>query len=114
MKYSISTLKTAIKHPRKAARAIDRYYHKNILNGDYNLRGVNLLDQDWDNLISHCTRMRDRINSEVHSLIDVQQMDLPSEDIDYSLEYTIREGIIKFIDWYEENQEWYDPLVRKS
>jgi len=26
----------------------------------------------------------------------------------------IRDGVSKFIDWYRENQEWYDPLVRSS
>jgi UDP-glucose 4-epimerase len=36
------------------------------------------------------------------------------ELIDYSPEYTIREGVKKFVDWYRENQEWYEPLVRKS
>ncbi|MDL5363419.1 SDR family NAD(P)-dependent oxidoreductase [Halalkalicoccus sp. NIPERK01] len=27
---------------------------------------------------------------------------------------TIREGVSQFIDWYCANEEWYDPLVRKS
>jgi len=26
----------------------------------------------------------------------------------------IREGVRQFIDWYRENQDWYDPLVRNS
>jgi UDP-glucose 4-epimerase len=26
----------------------------------------------------------------------------------------IREGVSKFIDWYRENQDWYDSLVRQS
>ncbi|MBZ6496471.1 GDP-mannose 4,6-dehydratase [Natrinema longum] len=26
----------------------------------------------------------------------------------------IRQGVSKFIDWYRENREWYDPLVRSS
>lgn len=26
----------------------------------------------------------------------------------------IRTGVSKFIDWYRTNQEWYDPLVRRS
>ncbi len=34
------------------------------------------------------------------------------ELIDYNPEYTIREGVKKFVDWYKENQEWYEPLVR--
>jgi UDP-glucose 4-epimerase len=32
----------------------------------------------------------------------------------YSPEHTIREGVRKFVDWYRENLEWYEPLVRKS
>ena len=34
------------------------------------------------------------------------------ELIDYNPEYTIREGVRKFVDWYKANQEWYEPLVR--
>jgi len=26
----------------------------------------------------------------------------------------IRDGVNQFIDWYRENEEWYDPLVRQS
>lgn len=26
----------------------------------------------------------------------------------------IREGVEQFIDWYRENEDWYDPLVRQS
>jgi len=32
--------------------------------------------------------------------------------IDYKPTYTIQEGVSKFIDWYHENQEWYEPLIR--
>jgi UDP-glucose 4-epimerase len=34
------------------------------------------------------------------------------ELIDYNPEYTIREGVRKFVHWYDANQEWYEPLVR--
>jgi UDP-glucose 4-epimerase len=27
---------------------------------------------------------------------------------------SIREGVSQFIDWYHANEDWYDPLVRKS
>jgi len=46
-----------------------------------------------------------------HTHADVSKAD---ELIGYSPEYTIREGVKKFVDWYRENQEWYEPLVRKS
>ncbi|MFC7026472.1 NAD-dependent epimerase/dehydratase family protein [Halomicroarcula sp. GCM10025324] len=32
----------------------------------------------------------------------------------YEAGHTIREGVSKFIDWYEANREWYEPLVRRS
>ena len=32
----------------------------------------------------------------------------------YSPDHTIREGVEKFIAWYRENRDWYEPLVRSS
>jgi UDP-glucose 4-epimerase len=32
----------------------------------------------------------------------------------YDPEYTIREGVAAFIDWYRANRDWYEPLVRAS
>jgi UDP-glucose 4-epimerase len=32
----------------------------------------------------------------------------------YEPTYTIREGVSAFVDWYRENREWYEPLVRAS
>jgi UDP-glucose 4-epimerase len=32
----------------------------------------------------------------------------------YEPEYTIRSGVAAFIEWYRENQEWYEPLVLSS
>lgn len=37
-----------------------------------------------------------------------------AELLDYEPTVDIRQGISEFIDWYRENQEWYDPLVRTS
>lgn len=34
-----------------------------------------------------------------------------SELIDYEATTTIREGVNKFINWYEGNRDWYEPLV---
>jgi UDP-glucose 4-epimerase len=34
--------------------------------------------------------------------------------IDYEPSTDIRAGVSKFIDWYEANREWYEPLVRNS
>jgi UDP-glucose 4-epimerase len=36
------------------------------------------------------------------------------ELLGYDPEYTIREGVTKFITWYRVNREWYEPLVRAS
>ncbi len=32
----------------------------------------------------------------------------------YDPDHTIREGVAKFIEWYERNREWYEPLVLAS
>jgi len=36
------------------------------------------------------------------------------ELIGYEPTTTIGEGARKFVDWYRENEDWYDPLVRRS
>ena len=34
--------------------------------------------------------------------------------LDYDPDYTIREGVATFVEWYRANREWYEPLVRSS
>jgi UDP-glucose 4-epimerase len=36
------------------------------------------------------------------------------ELLDYEPTRTIREGVAEFVEWYRENREWYEPLVRAS
>ena len=36
------------------------------------------------------------------------------ELLDYEPEHTIREGVGTFVEWYQRNREWYEPLVRNS
>jgi len=36
------------------------------------------------------------------------------ELLKYTPEHTIREGVKKFIEWYRQNREWYEPLVFAS
>jgi len=36
-----------------------------------------------------------------------------AELLNYDPDHTIREGVEKFIDWYRDNREWYEPLVRE-
>ena len=40
--------------------------------------------------------------------------ELAGELLDYEASHTIREGVETFIEWYEANREWYEPLVRRS
>jgi UDP-glucose 4-epimerase len=46
-----------------------------------------------------------------HTHADVSKA---SELLGYEPTVDIREGVSKFIDWYRENEDWYDPLVRQS
>ena len=34
--------------------------------------------------------------------------------LDYNPDHTILEGVEKFIDWYRDNRDWYEPLVLAS
>ena len=36
------------------------------------------------------------------------------ELLEYDPEYTVREGVAAFVEWYDRNREWYEPLVRRS
>jgi UDP-glucose 4-epimerase len=36
------------------------------------------------------------------------------EAIGYEPSRTIAEGVGEFIEWYQANREWYEPLVRSS
>lgn len=36
------------------------------------------------------------------------------ELLGYEPEHTIRDGVRKFIEWYRDNRDWYEPLVRAS
>jgi UDP-glucose 4-epimerase len=46
-----------------------------------------------------------------HTHADVSKA---NELLGYEPTADIREGISKFIDWYRENEDWYDSLVRQS
>jgi UDP-glucose 4-epimerase len=36
-----------------------------------------------------------------------------SDAFGYEATHTIREGVGEFVEWYEDNREWYEPLVRE-
>jgi len=46
-----------------------------------------------------------------HTHADVSKA---TELLGYEPTVTIREGVSQFIDWYRDNEDWYDPLVRSS
>jgi len=46
-----------------------------------------------------------------HTHADVSKA---GELIGYEPTHTIREGVEKFVDWYRENRDWYEPLVLNS
>jgi UDP-glucose 4-epimerase len=46
-----------------------------------------------------------------HTHADVSKA---AELIDYEPSTDIREGVAKFINWYEANRDWYEPLVKSS
>lgn len=46
-----------------------------------------------------------------HTHASVEKAD---EVIGYEPSQTIAEGVGEFIEWYQANREWYEPLVRES
>jgi len=46
-----------------------------------------------------------------HSHANVEKA---AELIGYEPDYTIREGVAAFVEWYRDNRDWYEPLVRSS
>lgn len=69
------------------------------------------------------TEIRDQINPDLsleyadrydadaeHTHADVSKA---RERIGYEPSTTIREGVSAFIDWYDRNRDWYEPLVRE-
>ena len=46
-----------------------------------------------------------------HTHADVSKA---GELLEYEPSVSIKEGARRFVEWYRENQEWYDPLVRRS
>ncbi|MFB6170089.1 MAG: NAD-dependent epimerase/dehydratase family protein [Haloarculaceae archaeon] len=46
-----------------------------------------------------------------HTHADVSKA---NELFGYAPDHTIREGVAKFVEWYEANRDWYEPLVLAS
>ncbi len=85
---------------------------------------LNLGSTDNINIETLATVIRDEIDPSLeleysdprrgdaeHTHADISKA---KEVLEYEPTTGIREGVAKFIDWYRENQDWYDPLVRNS
>ncbi|MFD1585883.1 GDP-mannose 4,6-dehydratase [Halorientalis brevis] len=46
-----------------------------------------------------------------HTHADIEKA---SDLLDYAPTYTIREGVEQFIEWYQDNRDWYESLVLSS
>lgn len=85
---------------------------------------LNIGSTDNVAIVDLATDIRDQITPE----LDVEYADRFAADADhthsdtskaaellgYEPSYSISEGVSKFVDWYRENRDWYDPLVRSS
>jgi hypothetical protein len=49
--YTLEDLGRAIRSPKAVARELNRLYHTRLAQREYNPAGVNVFDEDWDNLI---------------------------------------------------------------
>lgn len=49
--YGLAELKKAIDNPHLILREINRAYHRRLYFRPYNTSGVNIFDEDWDNLV---------------------------------------------------------------
>ncbi|MUV50090.1 hypothetical protein GJ630_10500 [Haloarcula sp. CBA1122] len=65
--YRLSQLKSGIKHPRLILRELNRYYFTQLKTKPYNNRGIEIFDEDWDNLLL-LDACRYDIFDEIHSL----------------------------------------------
>ena len=49
--YSVSDLRKAVENPGKAARELNRLFHTRFYSRDFNEKGIDIFEQDWDNLL---------------------------------------------------------------
>jgi len=87
-------------------------------------QAVNIGSTDNIDILSLAEEVRDQLAPDLeiefaerhdadaeHTHADVE---LAGELLGYEPTYSIREGVGAYIDWYRENEDWYDPLVRAS
>jgi UDP-glucose 4-epimerase len=84
---------------------------------------INIGSSDNISILELATEIRDQINPDLpleyadrcdadaeHTHVDVSKA---RGRLGYKPSTTIREGVSVFIDWYDRNREWYEPLVRE-
>jgi len=49
--YSLTQLKRAIDNPKNVLREMNRLYYTRLRRDEYNRRGINFFEEDWDNLL---------------------------------------------------------------
>jgi UDP-glucose 4-epimerase len=87
-------------------------------------RAVNIGSTDNIDILTLAEEVRDQLAPDLditfderhdadaeHTHADVSRA---SELLGYEPTHSIREGVAAFVDWYEENEDWYDPLVWAS
>jgi UDP-glucose 4-epimerase len=85
---------------------------------------VNIGSTDNISITTLAEHVRDRIAPELELVYD-DPKDADAEHthadtskaeelLDYEPEYTIRDGVDAFVDWYHDNRDWYEPLVLSS
>ena len=85
---------------------------------------LNLGSTDTIDITTLATIIRDAIDEELsieydakrvgdaeHTHADVSKA---ADLLDYEPTVSITDGVSRFIDWYRQNESWYDPLVRSS
>lgn len=85
---------------------------------------LNLGSTDTIDILTLAEVIRDAIDPELaieftdertgdadHTHADVSKA---AEILEYEPTVDIKTGVERFIDWYQENEDWYDPLVRSS
>lgn len=49
--YRLSQLKSGLEHPKLIFRELNRYYFTRLKTNQFNRKGVDIFDEDWDNLL---------------------------------------------------------------
>ncbi len=87
-------------------------------------QAINIGSTDNIEIKTLATEIRDQIDPDLDLVYEERHdadaehthaaTDRAEELLGYDPDHTIREGVAKFIDWYRDNRDWYEPLVRQS